>query len=95
MNSNTLIVSHVYYWNCRLGGKTALLAGPFISAELAQKCADYVGPVVVQENPEAKKATFGVMKCKAPGPGLGDYNKYLPGSLQGELLLDTGRREPN
>ena len=84
---------HVYYWNCRLDDMTALLAGPFATAEIAEQAGQYVSPICVHYRPETHKATFGVMQCLAPGQGGGVYNDTLPKSLMGELLLDTGYKE--
>ena len=86
------LVGKVYYWNCRLKGQTALLAGPFASAELAEQCADIVSSVCVHYRPETRKASFGVVQMNAPGDGNGIYNEILPQHLMGELLLDTGFR---
>ena len=88
-----MFVSKVYYWNCRLNGKTALLAGPFLEASDAEACGDYVGEACIKENSEARKASFGVVELKAPGDGPGRYNHLLPMKLQGELLVDTGLRQ--
>jgi hypothetical protein len=87
------LYSHVFYWNCRLNGRTALLAGPFATAEIAQEAGECVSPICVNYRPETHKATFGVMRCKAPGQGGGVYNDQLPERLIGELLIDTGYRE--
>ena len=87
------LIDKVFYWNCRLNGRTALLAGPFASAELAEQAADFVGPVCIQYRPETRKATFGVVRMNAPGLGMGIYNEILPEKLLGEILLDTGYRE--
>jgi len=82
-------IGKVYYYNCRLNGDTALLAGPFESAELAEKCGEYVGPTTVDEHPEARKATFGVVEMNKPGAGAGFYNYLLPNELIGFILIDT------
>jgi hypothetical protein len=87
-----IMVNVVYYWNCRGGGKTALLAGPFVSASIAEACGNYVGPACIEEHPETRRATFGVVEVKAPGDGPGVYNHLLPEHLMGEILLDTGFR---
>lgn len=98
MNNPTikaLLVKEVFYWNCRLNGMTALLAGPFLEASQAEECGDYVGPACVEEQPETRKASFGVVQMKAPGLGPGKYNHLLPPELQGEILIesaDTGVR---
>jgi hypothetical protein len=84
---------HVFYWQCRLNNMTALLAGPFANAELAEKAAEYVSPVCVHYRPETRRASFGVMRCLAPGPNPGIYNEILPPELMGEILIDTGWRE--
>ncbi len=65
-----------YYTNARLGGKTALLAGPFLTSQEAEACIDICGPLFVQEEPKAVAATFGVMSCKGFA-GYGIYNKAL------------------
>ncbi len=88
-----MFVSKVYYWNCRLNSMTALLAGPFLEAKDAEACGDYVGPACIEENPDARKASFGVVELKAPGDGPGKYNHLLPAKLQGELLIDSGARQ--
>lgn len=93
LHPKAFLVSQVYYWNCRLNGMTALLAGPFVSAQLAEQCGDYVGQTCVEENPETRKASFGVVQLRAPGKGPGKYNFLLPQKLQGELLLETGYRQ--
>lgn len=85
-----LLVREVYYWNCRLNSLTALLAGPFATAELAEQCGDYVGPACVDEQPETRKASFGVVQMKAPGDGPGKYNHLLPKELMGEILISEG-----
>jgi hypothetical protein len=87
-----IMVNRVYYYNCRGGGMTALLAGPFVSAQLAEQCGEYVGPQCVEDHPETKRATFGVVELNAPGNGPGHYNHLLPEALMGELLIDTGFR---
>lgn len=92
LHPKAFLVAKVYYWNCRLNSMTALLAGPFLSADLAEQCGDYVGPTCVKDHPETRKASFGVVELKAPGKGMGKYNHLLPEKLQGELLLDTGHR---
>jgi hypothetical protein len=93
LHPKAFLVGEVFYWNCRLSGKTALLAGPFAKCEQAEAAADIVGPICIEQNPEARKATFGVVKMKAPGDGPGRYNHILPAELMGELLIDTGYRE--
>ena len=93
LHPKAFLVAEVYYANCRLNGATSLLAGPFVSAELAEKCLEIVGPLSIRKQPETRRATFGVVKMKAPGQGMGYFNKNLPAELQGELLLDTGHRE--
>jgi hypothetical protein len=93
LHPKAFLIAKVYYWNCRLNTMTALIAGPFATAELAEACADYVSPIVVAEKPECRKASFGVVQMNAPGNGPGHYNQYLPQHLMGELLLDTGYRE--
>lgn len=92
LHPKAFLVGKVYYWNCRLDGRTALLAGPFVNATLAEECGDYVGLACIEENPETRRATFGVVQMNAPGQELGKYNYLLPAKLQGELLLDTGHR---
>ncbi len=93
LHPKAFLVAKVYYWNCRLNSRTALLAGPFFTANLAEQCGEYVGPACVSEHPETRKATFGVVELKAPGNGAGEYNHLLPVKLQGELLLDTGYKQ--
>lgn len=63
-----------YYTNARLGGKTALLAGPFMTSQEAEACIDICGPLFTKEEPQAKAATFGVMSC-TEFAGYGIYNK--------------------
>jgi hypothetical protein len=77
----------VYYANARLGGKTMLLAGPFLTAKEAEETLNLIGPRVVKENPECRKATFGVVEMRAPGDGPGHYNDMLPERLMGNLGL--------
>ena len=86
------MVKHVYYWNARYKGKTAVLCGPFLTAVEAEKTADYVSPVFLAQCPEAKDANFGIMRVNAPGCGEGRYNEYLPKHLLGNLAIDTGIR---
>lgn len=86
------LVSKVYYWNARLGGKTAVLSGPFLTAAEAEATADIVSPVWLLQEPSAEKATFGVMEVNAPGMGEGFLNDYLPPNLLGNLAIDTGIR---
>jgi len=93
LHPKAFLVAKVYYWNCRLNGKTSLLAGPFVSADLAEQCGDIVGYRALDEHPELRGATFGVVEMKAPGMGGGIYNEMLPQRLAGELLLDTGHRQ--
>jgi hypothetical protein len=89
---NIEFVEHVYYWNARFKGKTALLAGPFLTPQEAEATADFVSPVFLLQCPEAVNATFGVMQCNAPGAGEGRYNEYLPNNLLGNLAIDTRLR---
>ena len=84
------VVEHVYYWNARLGGKTAVLSGPFLTAAEAEATANYVSPPFLIDCPEAKSATFGVMQVKAPGMGEGNYNRFLPYNLLGNLAVAIG-----
>ena len=84
-----LMVQRVYYWNCRLNGMTALLAGPFLEASQAEDCGDYVGPACIEEHPETRKAAFGVVEMNAPGDGPGKYNHLLPPNLAGEILINA------
>lgn len=65
-----------YYTNARLNGKTALLAGPFSTAQEAEVCIDLVGPIFTAEEPRALAATFGVMSVNKHA-GLGLYNVAL------------------
>ena len=71
----------VYYANCRLGGKTSLLAGPFPTPNQAEAALDIVGPLAVKDEPLTQSASFGVMQCNAPGQGLGRYNSIVPPEL--------------
>lgn len=86
------LVKKVYYWNARLGGKTAVLSGPFLTPREAELTADYVSPVWLLQQDEAKHATFGVLEVNAPGMGEGFLNEYLPPHLLGNLAIDTGIR---
>lgn len=81
----------VYFANARLMGKTALLAGPFLTAPEAEKTLDIVGPAFVQMEPRAKGATFGVMECNAPGPGAGELNHLLPNEMIASLAVPVWR----
>lgn len=90
--AKTRLVRHVYYSNCRLNGRTSVLAGPFEEASQAEASLDSVAPVCVNYRPETSKASFGVLRVRAPGLGGGIYNDILPESLKGELLIDTGTR---
>lgn len=71
----------VYYSNARRGGKTMLLCGPFLTAQEAEQTLEIVGPVCVEENPETRLASFGVVQMNAPGDGPGPYNHLLPHSF--------------
>ena len=84
---NVIQVAKVYYWNCRLQGKTALLAGPFLTAGEAEACADIVSPIAIMQHPEAGNATFGVVEMNAPGLGAGELNNFLPKDMLGNMLL--------
>ena len=79
----------VYYWNARLNGQTALLAGPFLTAQEAEACADIVSPLFIAEHPKAAYASFGVMRCNSPGVPSEKvlYNKHLPDKLYGKLAI--------
>lgn len=88
--SKAFLAEKVYYWNCRLDGKTSLLAGPFATPQLAEECADIVSPVCVNYQPATSKASFGVVEVNAPGCGPGVYNEILPPNLMGELLASIG-----
>ena len=77
----------IYYANARLGGKTALLAGPFITANEAEATLDIVGPAFINEEPLAVSASFGVMQCNIPGPCSGRYNHLLPPELYQNLAI--------
>ncbi len=79
--------SKVYYANARLGGKVMLLTGPFLTAKEAEATLDLIGPRVLEENPECRKANFGVVEMKAPGDGPGPYNEMLPLRMLGTLGL--------
>lgn len=79
----------VYYWNARLNGKTALLSGPFLTANEAEATADIVSPLAILEQPECEKAHFGVMQCNWPGAGEGRFNKDLPPELAMNLAVDN------
>lgn len=65
-----------YYTNARLGGKTALLAGPFMEQAQAERYIDVCGPMFVDDEPRSLGATFGVMSCKGFA-GYGIYNVIL------------------
>lgn len=65
-----------YYTNARLGGKTALLAGPFMEVDRAEHYIDVCGPLFVAMEPRAVDATFGVMSAKKFA-GYGLFNKEL------------------
>lgn len=93
LHPNALFLRHLYYWECRLNGMTAILAGPFADAETAEKCGNIVGPICVEQQPETRKATFGVMRVNVPGCGLGKYNEILPDDIRGELMIDLDFRE--
>lgn len=85
--SKIIQVAKVYYWNARYQGKTALLSGPFLTAPEAEATADVVSPLFLNECPEARNATFGVMECNAPGPYPGRYNKHLPEAQMGAIMI--------
>jgi hypothetical protein len=89
------MVEKVYYWNARLNGKTAVLAGPFLTVEEAEQTADIVSPAFLREQPGAYRASFGVMQCNAPGCGEGRYNNRLPYAMLRNLAIDTGLRGSN
>lgn len=80
-------VAKVYYWNARLGGKTILLAGPFLTVAEAEATADYVSPPLIEAEPLAKNASFGVVEMNAPGDGPGFYNDRLPPEMLGNMLI--------
>jgi hypothetical protein len=84
------MVEKVYYWNARLNGKTAVLSGPFLTAAEAEMTADAVSPAFLVDQPEARRASFGVMQVNAPGCGEGRYNHLLPARLLGNLAINTG-----
>ncbi len=77
----------VYYSNARLGGKTMLLCGPFLTAKEAEETLDVIGHMVIKENPETNKANFGVVQMNAPGDGPGPYNERLAQRMLGNLGL--------
>lgn len=77
----------LYYWNARYKGKTAVLSGPFLSAQEAEQTADYVSPVFLAQCPEASNASFGVLQVNSPGVGEGRYNEYMPKSLVGNIAV--------
>lgn len=77
----------IYYANARLGGKTALLAGPFITPNEAEATLDIVGPAFIADEPLAESASFGVMQCLIPGPCSGRYNYLLPPELYQTLAI--------
>jgi hypothetical protein len=81
----------VYYWNARLGGKTAVLAGPFMTASEAEETANIVSPVFILDEPAAEQASFGVMQVNAPGCGDGRYNNFLPPEIMVNLAVDDGK----
>jgi len=66
----------LYYTNARLGGKTALLAGPFLTSPEAEHCIDLCGPLAIAFDPMLEKATFGVMECSKYA-GQGHFNETL------------------
>lgn len=65
-----------YYTNARLNGKTALLAGPFLTQAHAERYIDVCGPMFVNDEPASVAATFGAMSAKAFA-GYGIYNVIL------------------
>jgi hypothetical protein len=67
----------LYYSNARLGGQTCVLAGPYLTVAEAEATLDIVGPAFLNERPEARMATFGVMQVNVPGCGEGRYNKLV------------------
>lgn len=89
---NIHLVEKVYYWNARLNNQTAVLSGPFLTAAEAEATADVVSPRFLNEEPNARNATFGVMEVNAPGCGEGRYNNILPYKLLMTLAVDTGLR---
>jgi len=66
----------LYYTNARLGGKVALLAGPFLTADEAGRCIDLCGPLAIAFDPVLENASFGVMECNAYA-GQGHFNETL------------------
>lgn len=77
----------VFYWNARLNGKTALLAGPFLTAKEAEETSNVVSPPFINECPEGLRATFGVVRMRAPGAGEGRYNNLLPAHMARNLAV--------
>ena len=79
----------LYYWNARLNGKVALLSGPFLTASDAEASADIVSPMFLLEQPQARRASFGVMRCNSPGVASSKvlYNNLLPPHLYGRLVI--------
>ncbi len=67
-----------YYAECRLNGKTALLAGPFPEERFALAVLDAVAPSTIKDTPEAEFATFGAMSVNTH-IGYGRYNYILRG----------------
>jgi hypothetical protein len=82
-----------WYSNCRLGGKTATLLGPFVDEETALRLLDAVAPQVIQDRPECEHATFGAMSV-TQHIGYGDYNYILQGSGI-PILVDPHGPPPN
>lgn len=78
----------LYYTNARLGGRTALLAGPFLSSPEAEHCIDLCGPLAIAFDPVLENATFGVMECSAyAGPGHFN-NTLIANGIQGILTVN-------
>ncbi len=75
----------VYYSNCRMSGRTSLLAGPFLTPQEAEATLQIVGKLATVEFPESVAATFGVVQLNAPGGGAGYYNSKLPDHLARNL----------
>lgn len=66
----------LYYTNARYGGKTLLLAGPFLDVGQAEHCIDICGPMAIEFDPMLEQATFGVMEVNGYA-GAGMFNDIL------------------
>lgn len=76
MKKNVGIPDKLYYTNARWNGKTALLAGPFVTPQEAEFCIDLCQPLFEAEDPMGQFCSYGVLEVNKH-IGLGGYNVAL------------------